>query len=396
MSISREVAVIGIGTTAFGENFEQGYLDMAGEAVSRAIDDAGIEPGEIGAGALGTAYAYEYTTEGNSGASLAEATGLYGIPLVRVANYCASGMEAVRYAALSIAAGECDVAIAAGVEKMRDVDPRGSLVAIHHAKGHPLYCKGRTAPGIFSLVARRCEEVHGNMRPAMTAVAVKNHEHGVHNPDAHLRKPVTSEDVESSPFTSAPLRLLDCCPTTDGAAAVILARPEVARRLGRHPAVLIAGSGTIADAGYFNAQFNGQWDLLGFSSTRKAAAMAYRQAGISDPWNEIDVAEVHDCFTITELVNYEDLGFCERGKGGELALSGETGQGGKLPVNLSGGLKSCGHPIGATGARMTVEITRHLRGAAGDRQARGARRGLAHTLGGPGSTASVMVLECAD
>ena len=188
-----------------------------------------------------------------------------------------------------------------------------------------------------------------------------------------------------------PLGLFDCCPTTDGAAAVILTTPEIAKDL-KKEYVLIKGMGLAITYGYFSMAFQEDNDFLGFKSTREASAMAYRQAGITNPRKEINVAEVHDCFTITELVNYEDLGFCGRGEGGKLIEEGVTALNGELPVNTSGGLKSCGHPVGATGVRMVADVVNQMRGRAGKRQLKKADFGLTHTLGGPGSIACVFVL----
>jgi len=386
------VAIIGAGAIKFGENFTQSYFDMVEEAARTALADAGIEPERVEAAWLGTCYAYDYTTEGNAGTSLAEPLGLYGIPISRVANYCATGMDAVRNAALAIAAGEYDVALVVGAEKMRDVEPRGSLVAQHVERGHPVYAKGRTAPGQFALLATRYFEVYGNAREEMALVAVKNHANGALNPRAHFQKPVTVEQVLNAPEVAAPLGLLDCCPTTDGAAAVVLARTSVAKQITDRYAV-IRGISLAVTSGYFNAQFDPTWGFTGFASTQKAAAAAYKQAGITDPRREIDVAEVHDCFTITELLNYEDLGFCGPGEARRLIREGVTQLGGDLPVNTSGGLKACGHPIGASGVRMVVDIVDQLWGRAGKRQVAGARTGLAHTLGGPGAVASVAVIS---
>ncbi|MBX6378132.1 MAG: thiolase domain-containing protein [Clostridia bacterium] len=391
MGLANQVAIIGVGMTRFGENFEMSYHDMVTEAAFQALQDARVDPEQIEAAWLGTCYAYAYTTEGNAGTSLAEPLRLYNIPVSRVANYCATGMDAVRNAALAVASGEYELVLVVGVEKMRDVEPRGSLVAQHVEKGHPLYAKGRTAPGMFGLMANRYFARYGDAKEEMAMVAVKNHYNGSLNPNAHFRKPVTIEQVMRAPMVAAPLGLFDCCPTTDGAAAVVLAPAEKARRY-VEDYVVIRGMGLAVTSGYFDAQFQQNWDFLGFPATRKAAAMAYRQAGITDPRREIDVAECHDCFTITEILNYEDLGFCGPGEGKRLIREGVTTLEGDLPVNTSGGLKSCGHPIGASGVRMIADITNQLLGRAGKRQVKGARTGLAHTLGGPGAVSCVAVL----
>jgi acetyl-CoA C-acetyltransferase len=391
VSVAGEVAIVGTGMTKFGENFTQSYFDLATEAALEALADAGIEPTDVDAAWLGTCYAYAYGTEGNAGTSLAEPLRLYPIPVTRVANYCATGLDALRNAAFAVAAGEHRRVLVVGVEKMRDVEPRGSLVAQHVERGHPLYCKGRTAPGIFGLIATRYREVYGDPKEAMARVAVKNHRNGALNPKAHFQSEVTLEQVLGAPMVAEPIGLLDCCPTTDGAAAVVLVRASEARELRRDP-VILRGLALSVTSGYFSTQFDPHWDFLGFPSTREAARRAYAQAGIQDPRREIDFAEVHDCFTITELVNYEDLGFCEPGEAPTLVREGITSLEGAFPVNASGGLKSFGHPIGATGLRMVCEIADQLRGRCGPRQIRRARTGLAHNLGGPGSVAAVAIL----
>jgi len=281
-----------------------------------------------------------------------------------------------------------------GAEKMRDVPTRGSLLARHVVETHPVLAKGRTAPGQFALLGTRYLAEYGYDREILAAVALKNHENGSHNPNAHFRKPITEEQWAQAPMIASPLGLFDCCPTTDGAAGVVLTTRERAERTGKSYA-LVRGIGLSTWGGYFTVQFDSDFDFLGFPATRRAAEQAYAQAGITDPARDIDVAEVHDCFTITELINYEDLGFCSRGQGGVMAASGRTRLDGDLPVNTSGGLKACGHPIGASGVRMVVDIRQQLLGRADERQVPGARRGLCHTLGGPGIVSCVMVLEAA-
>lgn len=385
-----DIVVLGAASTQFGELFERGFADLAREAALAALADAGLSLDDVDAAWLGTAFAYTYSDEGNAGTSLAEPLGLYGRPVTRVAAYCASGLEAVRQAANALRGGECDIALVVGAEKMRDVGPRGSLVMQHVDRGHPVLSKGRTAPGMFALIAERYAHTYGDPREGMTAVAVKNHGYGALNERAHFRSPVTPERVVGGPSLSGRIKLMDACPTTDGAAAVVLTRESLVEP-GTRTATL-RGIATSNDLGYFTVQFSPRFDFLSFEATRNAARRAYEQAGISDAAGQVDVAEVHDCFTITELVNYEDLGFCGRGEGRDLAVSGVTGPAGDLPINTSGGLKACGHPIGATGTRMVVDICDQLWGRAGERQVPGAKVGLTHALGGPGSLASVAVL----
>lgn len=386
------IVIVGFGATRFTEHFDKSYGDLVVEAAYQAYETSGWGPEDIQAAWLGTCYAYDYGTEGNAGTSLAEPLGLYPIPVTRVANYCATGLDAIRNAYFAVKAGEYDRVLVVGAEKMRDVPPRGSLVATHAERGHPIYSKGRTAPGMFGLMARRYFEVYGDSKEEMALVSVKNHEFGSLNPRAHHRGRVTVEQVMKAPMAADPIGVLDCTPTSDGAAAVILTRESIAKAEGKEY-VVIAGLGLSVTSGYFSAQFNQDWDFLGFQSTREAAAQAYRQAGITNPLEQIDVAEVHDCFTITELLNYEDLGFCGPGEGRRLIREGVTALGGALPVNTSGGLQSCGHPIGASGVRMVVDVAEQLLGRCGQRQVPGAHVGLTHSLGGPGSVCGVSILS---
>ncbi|MBM3267277.1 MAG: SCP2 sterol-binding domain-containing protein [Candidatus Sericytochromatia bacterium] len=388
MSLRDRVAVVGVGATRFGEHFDRGYPDLAHEAAGEALAMAGIEKRDIQAAWLGTCFPDMGGFEGNAGSSLADALGLFGIPVTRVANYCATGMDAFRNACFAVAAGVYDRALVVGVEKMRDVPGRESLVAQVVETGHPVLNKGLTAPGIFAMCATAYLARWGADRDLLAEVAVKNHEHGERNPRAHLRRRVTREQVLSAPMIAEPLGLFDCCPQTDGAAAAVITRPEL---VGDRPHVLVKGVGLAVGSSDFPF-FDPDFDFLGFRATRDAAAAAYREAGIADPAAEIQVAEVHDCFTITELLNYEDLGFCGRGEARRLIEEGVTRLGGRLPVNPSGGLKSCGHPIGASGVRMIYEISLQLLCRAEERQAGEPRLGLAHNLGGAGAVACVTVL----
>jgi acetyl-CoA C-acetyltransferase len=389
--IAGQVAIIGSASTPFGVLHDRGYLDLLGDAARAAIADAGVEQERIEAAWLGTAEPGVAGLVGDAGTAVTEAIDFAPRPVTRVSTFCCTGMEAVRAAAMAIAAGEHELVLAVGAEKMRDVSPRGSLVARTANLTHPTLAKGRSAPGQFALVANRYMEVHGAEPADLAAVAVKNHRHAALNPLAHFRAPVTIEQVLAAPRVAEPLGLLDCTPTTDGAAAIVLAPLEWARRNAASYAVLEAIALAVVD-GYYAGFFHDEWDYLGFRATRAAAARAYAQAGIESPREQLDVVECHDCFTITEIVNYEDLGLCGRGEGVALLRSGATTAGGDIPVNLSGGLQACGHPVGATGVRMIKEIADQVTGRSGQRQVAGARRGLAHTLGGPGSASCVAVV----
>jgi acetyl-CoA C-acetyltransferase len=392
MGLGGKVAIIGAGTIKFGENFHQSLTDMIYEAVSLALADARVERERLQAAWLGCYEPMLYGFEGNSGTFVSDPLNLFPIPVTRVAAYCATGIEAVRNAALAVASGEYDLVLAVGAEKMREVPSRGSLVAQAVNRGHPVLSKGRTAPGMFALLATRYMKEYGATEEALCAVAMKNHYHGSLNPKAHFRKEITAEQHAKAPKVAEPLGLFDCCPTTDGAAACVLTRVELAPKF-TDRYTLIRGIAYAVTAGYWNTQFDQSWNFTSFRATREAAKAAYAMAGVTNPRKEIDVAECHDCFTITEMVNYEDLGLAEPGAGWRYAIDGVTRLGGDLPVNTSGGLKSCGHPIGASGVRMINNIHDQLLGRAGKMQVKDARMGLAHNLGGPGAVSAVAVLS---
>ena len=391
MGLGGKVAIIGTGIIKFGENFHQSLTDMVFEAVSQALADAKIESKQLQAAWLGCYEPMLYGFEGNSGTFVSDPLNLFPIPVTRVAAYCATGIEAVRNAALAVASGEYDLVLAVGAEKMREVPSRGSLVAQAVNRGHPVLAKGRTAPGMFALVATRYMKEYGATEDALAAVALKNHYHGSLNPRAHFQKEITAEQYQKQPKVAEPLGLFDCCPTTDGAAAVILTRADLAPKF-TDAYTILRGIAYAVTAGYWNTQFDPSWSFTSFRSTREAAQAAYKMAGVTNPAKEINVAECHDCFTITEIVNYEDLGFAKPGEGWKFATGGVTKLGADLPVNTSGGLKSCGHPVGASGVRMINNVADQLLGRAGAMQVKGARTGLAHTLGGPGAVACVAVL----
>ena len=392
MGLGGKVAIIGTGVIKFGENFHQSLTDMIYEAVTQALADAAVERTRLQAAWLGCYEPMLYGFEGNSGTFVADPLNLFPIPVTRVAAYCATGIEAVRNAAFAVASGEYDLVLAVGAEKMREVPSRGSLVAQAVNRGHPVLAKGRTAPSMFALLATRYFKEYGASEDALGAVAVKNHYHGSLNPKAHFQKEITPEMHARAPKVADPLGLFDCCPTTDGAAAVILTRTDLAPGFTDRYTV-IRGIAYAVTAGYWNTQFDPSWNFTSFRSTQEAARAAYRMAGVSDPRKEIDVVECHDCFTITEIVNYEDLGFAAPGEGWKYATGGVTRLGGDLPVNTSGGLKSCGHPIGSSGVRMIANIHDQLLGRAGRMQVPNARMGLAHNLGGPGAVSAVAVLS---
>jgi acetyl-CoA C-acetyltransferase len=370
-----KVAVIGVGCTRFGELYEASAEQLICDAAFEAMADAGVEPAQIEAAWVGTAMSQL------AGDALGDPLKLHGIPITRVSMYCASGMDAFRNAALAITSGVYDVALVLGFEKMRDG-------GYHRpARLHPVIDNGERAPHIFALAANRYFKRHGASKSTLAKVAVKNHHHGTLSPKAHLRMEITEETVLKAPMIYSPLGLFDCCPTTDGAAAAVLCRADRAREFRPDP-IYVKGVGLAVMSG--QPYYKPAYDYVSFPATQKAAATAYTQAGVTA--SDIDFAEVHDCFTITEIVNYEDLGFCARGEGGRFIEEGRSALGGEKPVNPSGGLKSFGHPVGATGVRMIAELTVQLRHQAGERQVANARLGLAHNLGGPGAVSCVSIL----
>jgi acetyl-CoA C-acetyltransferase len=391
MPIAGQVAIIGTAATRFGVLHNRGYLDLLAEAARGAITNARIDPDQLEAAWLGTAEPLTAALLGDAGTAVTEAIDFAPRPVTRVSTFCCTGMEAVRAAAMAIAAGEHEYVLAVGAEKMRDVPPRGSLVARTANLTHPTLAKGRTAPGQFALLANRYMHQYDCTPEDLAAVAVKNHANAANNPIAQYNQPLTIEQVLAAPRVAEPLGLLDCTPTTDGAAAVILTTVKNARRL-QTPYAIIAGIALAVVDGYYAGFYHHQNDYLSFPVTRHAAANAYHQAHITNPRQQLDVIECHDCFTITELVNYEDLGLCAPGQGPQLLRDGTTSPDGEIPVNLSGGLQACGHPVGATGVRMIKEITDQLLQQATNRQIPNAHQGAAHTLGGPGIASCVAVI----
>jgi acetyl-CoA C-acetyltransferase len=377
----RRVAVIGVGVTRFGKH-DRSSAELFAEAARDAIMDAEIEPRAVQALYFGNVTGGESERQLHMGPLAATLLGLPTIPTTRFENACATSHAAFRHAVMEIGAGVSDVVLVGGAERILHVPTE-------HATEYFAFCSdaayeqptGLTFPGVFALIARAHMEKYGTTEEQMAHVAVKNHRHGLHNPKAQFRKEITLDTVLKSAYVADPLKLFDCCPFTDGGAAVILASEEVARRH-RRP-IWVLGTHAASDTMFMHEKR----DLSRVAATERAAAGAYRQAGRGP--KDVDVAELHDCFTIAEIVATEGLGFFEPGTGGMAAEKGWTSIGGKIPVNPSGGLKSKGHPIGATGAAQIAEIVTQLRGEAGPRQVAGARTGLTHTLGG--NTATVLV-----
>jgi acetyl-CoA acetyltransferase len=390
VGVRRRAALIGAGHTRFGALPEgprallRTAIDQALSTVDKGFDRSTIDEGFVGS--LG----FSGWQIGNLSAVMAEEAGIVGAPVSHVENACASAGFALRAGVRAIESGASDAVLVAGVEKM--TDPTNSrrrywLGVSGDTEWERL--AGLTFAGVYGLIASRYLQQHPGAREALAEVAVKAHANGAKNPNAQFRKPVTREQVLAAPRVADPLGLLDCCPVTDGAAAVLLVADENARQYTDTP-VIVAGAGGGSD--YLALQERAS--LTSFGATRWAAEAAFRSARIDR--KAIHFLEVHDCFTIAELLALEDLGFVDEGGAGAFTLSGATRIGGELPVNPDGGLKAKGHPIGATGASQAYEIFHQLRRSAGDRQVAGAERALAHNVGGSGASATVTIFTTGD
>lgn len=387
MSFTPQVAVVGAGMIRFGELFDQSYDDMIVGAYRACLQsiDKGIDEQQLQAAWLGTCAGSLIRQEILTGAALADPIRFFPRPVTRVENACCTGSDAVRTAAFAIAAGVYDVVLVVGAEKMRDVPSRDSLIRQTGTVFHEWWApRGATAPNRFGQFATAHMEAHGTERRHLAMIAEKNHHNGSLNEHAFFQRELSCEQVLAAPIVSWPLGLLDCCPTTDGAAAVVLTHANRAREFTDRP-IYLRGTGLATDP------LISSWksDYTSFPATRVAAAAAYEMAGLTA--SDIDLAEVHDCFTITELITYEDLGFCAAGTGKDWLDAGGPMLGGEIPVNTSGGLKAKGHPIGATGVAQVVELWEQLRHEAGARQVDGARVGLTHNMGGIGTVVLVNI-----
>jgi acetyl-CoA C-acetyltransferase len=381
--IKDRVAVVGVGCTKFGEIWEKDQEDLLVESVYEALDDAGLTPKDIDAGWVGLMYNFT----GFSGATMTEPLKLFGKPVTRVENFCASGMDAFRNACFAVAAGVYDVVVACGVEKLLDQGASGIPIdPIHPVLGHA------SAPAMFALAASRAFHEWGWTKEDLGNVAVKNHKNGASHPKAHFRRPITLADAVNAPMISWPLGRFDCCAVSDGSAAIVITRPEIAKDTKHKDDYVVVKANALAIQS-LHPMYKVSYNWLGFPATRDAARAAYAEAGITDPVKEIDFAEVHDCFTSTELFNIGDLGFVANGKDAPAFVrDGHADVEGEVPINPSGGLKCFGHPIGATGCRMIYEVTKQLQGRADGAQVKNPRLGLAHNLGGPASVCSVTIL----
>ncbi|MEM3751395.1 MAG: thiolase domain-containing protein [Candidatus Bathyarchaeia archaeon] len=380
------VSIVSAGLSKFGKREGLYARELFAEAAKEAFERCpNLDPKKdiqaLFVGHMGESYEHQ----GHTGATAADWAGLLHIPATRTEAACASSGAALRAAIYAVLSGLCDIVMVGGVEKMTHRTTPEVTEYLAMASDFPFeQWHGITFPGLFALMATAHMHKYGTTEEQLAHVAVKNHYHGSLNPKAHMRKEITLETALSSRVIAWPLKLYDCSLITDGASCLILTKPELAKKYTDTP-VHIIGSGQASET-------IGMYEREEFTSLRAAkfaAKQAYEMAGLKP--EDMDVAEIHDCFTIAEIIAYEDLGFCSPGEGGALAESGETKLGGKIPVNTSGGLKAKGHPVGATGTAQAYEVYLQLTGQAGKRQVKDAEIGLTHNVGGSGATAAVHI-----
>ncbi|MGP0058985.1 MAG: acetyl-CoA acetyltransferase [Beijerinckiaceae bacterium] len=380
--IKDKVAILGMGCSKFGERWDMNAEDLMIEAYTEAVTDAGIETKQIDAAWLATAVEEQHV--GKSAVPLAIALRLPFIPATRVENYCASGTEAFRGAVYAVASGGADIALALGVEKLKDTG-YGGLPQRGRGTVNNMTWPNLSAPGSFAQLAAAYRTKHGaapaDLKRAMAHISVKSHDNGARNPKAHLRNKITIDTVLSAPVIAEPLGLYDCCGVSDGSACAIVTTPEIAKSLGKHDLISVKAVQVAASNG-LEAQHN-SWDGSYFATTRIASKRAYEEAGIKNPRQDINLIEVHDCFSITELVTMEDLHISAEGRAIFDVLDGFYDADGSIPCQIDGGLKCFGHPIGASGLRMIYEMYLQMQGRAGERQRKNLPNlGLTHNLGG--------------
>ncbi len=383
----REVSIIGVGMTPFGEHWNKGFRELVVEAGIKALKDSGIHGDEIDAGFVGTMASGKLIGQEHIGALIADFMGLNPIPITRVEGACASGSLALRQGIMAVSSGIHDLVVVGGVEKMTDLGTTGVSTALGGAGDQEweLFL-GATFPALYALMAKRHMVEFGTTEEMLASVSVKNHKNGTKNKYAQFQRELTIEQVLNSKMVSNPLKILDCSPITDGAAALVLAPTDKASSYSKKP-LSIAASAQTSDT----ISLHSRETLSGIKSAQLAAQQAYKQANVTP--QDIDLAEVHDCFTIAEIMAIEDLGFFKKGEGGQASLDGKTALDGEIPINTSGGLKSCGHPVGATGIKQITEVTWQLRGEAEGRQIKDAKIGLTHNVGGSGATSVVHILK---
>ncbi len=383
----RPVALAGIGKTPFGALAGRDLRSLAVESISKCLHNSGLEPAAVQAFYLGNFAGPQFVGQNHLAPYVAGAAGLDGIPATRFEAACASSGAAFFHAWMAVAAGVYETVLVTGVEKMTSqTTPRVAEILAGAGDLSGEVRAGATFPALFAMIARRHMYEYGTTREQLAAVAVKNHDNGALNPDAHMRKRITIEQALAGKPVAEPLTVYDCSLVSDGAASVLITTVERARDLAQKP-VVVRGIAQTSD----HVALDEKESITTFPAVRAAGQQAYAMAGVGP--RDIDVAELHDCFTIAEIIATEDLGFVKKGEGGPYAASGATARGGERPVNTSGGLKSKGHPVGATGVAQLCDLVLQLRGEAGERQvAMRAGLGLAQNLGGSGATCVVTIL----
>lgn len=373
------INILGSGITKFGEHWEKDLIDLAFEAGSEALTNSKLKPDQIDAVIVGNMLYSKTSGQDHLGALIADHLRIKQASM-HVEAACASGGLAIHTAAQGILSGLYENILVIGVEKMTDIPTSQISTALMGASSEEERTAGLTFPGLYALMAKAHMKKYGTTRAQLASVAVKNHFHASLNPKAQYRFEISVEKVLSSPMVADPLTLFDCSPVTDGAAAVILSGTKKS-------GVYISASSVASDS----VGLSQRKSLTEISATQKASKKAFDQAGISQ--KDVNLLEVHDCFTIAEILAMEDLGFCKKGGGGKFIESGNSKLGGKLPVNTSGGLKGCGHPVGATGVKQIIEVYEQLKGLAYGRQVKNPKVGLTHNVGGTGATVAIHILQ---
>jgi len=380
----KRVAVVGVGYTKFGEHWDKSLRSLSTVAGMEALNDAKLEGKDIQELFVGNMSAGRFIGQEHLGALAVEQAGLNPIPATRTEGACASSALAFRAGMHAVMSGRKDIVMAAGAEKMTDLKGTDAIAALMGAGDQEWESHiGLTFAGLYALMARKHMQKFGTTREQLAMVSVNNHRNGVHNPKAQFRGEITVDHVLNSTMIADPLTLLDCSPITDGAAALIIASEDVAKQF-ENP-IWLMGSSQASDT----LALHDRKSMVELSATKHAVKRAYEQSGLSP--DRIDLAEVHDCFSINEIIAIEDLGFVEKGKGGRFVEDGHIAREGQKPINPTGGLKSIGHPVGATGIRQVADIVTQLRGKYGPLQVKGAKTGLALNIGGSGATSVVNI-----
>jgi acetyl-CoA C-acetyltransferase len=381
--IMREVAIIGVGMTKFGELWDQGIRDVFAEAALKAMSNAGVD--KIDSLYVGCMSSGLYAYQEHLASLMADYIGQKGIPATRVESACASGSIALRSGIMEVASGMSDIVLVGGVEKMWDVEDGTFVLAAASDQEYEAY-SGVTFPGLYAMMARSYMDKYKLTREELAQIPIKNHKHSVNNPNAQYPFELSLDTVLTSSLVADPLRLMDCSPITDGAAAVVICSVDTAKKMGKK---IIKVKGVGAATGPI--ALLDHKDMTRLDAVRLAGERAYKMAGLKP--SDIPFVEVHDCFSIAEIIVAEELGFFEYGTAGKAIANGAGTYGGKIVINPSGGLKAKGHPVGATGIAQIIEVVEQLSGEAGKRQVEGAKYGMAQNMGGSGGSSVVHILE---